>query len=52
MVGIDELRDPAVRGLVMAINAGDRDAFYAALTDDATMSADGAERNLSETGQG
>jgi hypothetical protein len=52
MVDIDKLSDPAVRDLVKAINAGDRDAFYAALTDDATMSDDGAERNLSETGQG
>lgn len=42
-----EVSDPAVRALVSAINAGDRDAFFAALTPDATMSDDGTERDLS-----
>jgi hypothetical protein len=42
-----EIADPAVLRLVDAINAGDRDAFFAALTPDATMSDDGRERDLS-----
>lgn len=40
--------DPAVSALIGAINAGDRDAFFAALTPDATMSDDGTERDLAE----
>ncbi len=40
--------DPAVRALIEAINHGDRDAFFAALTPDATMSDDGTDRNLAE----
>jgi hypothetical protein len=43
-----EITDPAVRRLVDAINAGDRDAFFAGLTPDATMSDDGTERDLTE----
>src|SRR5437763_16874163 len=42
----DNLTDPAVRAVVTAINAGDRDAFLAALTEDATLSDDGSDRNL------
>ncbi|QMU77867.1 nuclear transport factor 2 family protein [Streptacidiphilus sp. PB12-B1b] len=38
--------DPAVRALVSAVNAGDRDAFLAALAPDATMSDDGSDRDL------
>jgi hypothetical protein len=38
--------DPAVRALIDAINAGDSDAFFAALTPDATMSDDGRDRDL------
>jgi hypothetical protein len=41
-----EVSDPAVRALIDAINDGDRAAFFAALTQDATMSDDGAERDL------
>lgn len=41
-----ELTDPAVAGFVAAINAGDREAFFAALTADATMSDDGTDRAL------
>jgi hypothetical protein len=41
-----EVTDPAVRALIDAINAGDRDAFYARLTADATMSDDGRDRDL------
>ena len=48
MVDVDELRDPVVRKFVEAVNAGDRDAFFALLTEDATMSDDGAERDLEE----
>ncbi|MCP2340724.1 nuclear transport factor 2 family protein [Actinomadura rupiterrae] len=40
--------DPAVRTLVDAVNAGDRNAFQAALTPDATMSDDGSDRDLSD----
>ena len=40
------LSDPTVRALVAAINAGDRTAFLALLTPDATMSDDGTERDL------
>jgi SnoaL-like domain len=38
--------DPAVRALLDAINAGDSDAFFAALAPDATMSDDGRDRDL------
>jgi hypothetical protein len=43
-----ELADPVVRKLIEAVNAGDRDAFFALLTEDATMSDDGSERDLQE----
>ena len=39
--------DPAVAAFVAAVNAGDKDAFLAALADDATMSDDGTDRDLS-----
>jgi hypothetical protein len=48
MVNLDDLTDPAVRALVMAINAGDRAAFFAVLTPDATMSDDGTDRDLTD----
>ncbi|MEU7029619.1 nuclear transport factor 2 family protein [Streptomyces sp. NPDC046275] len=38
--------DPAVAAFVTAVNAGDKDAFFATLTDDATMSDDGTDRDL------
>ena len=38
--------DPAVAAFVAAVNAGDEDAFFAALTEDATMSDDGTARDL------
>jgi SnoaL-like domain len=41
-----DVTEPAVRALIDAINAGDRDAFYATLTPDATMSDDGQDRDL------
>ncbi|MBV6697992.1 nuclear transport factor 2 family protein [Kitasatospora aureofaciens] len=41
-----KLTDPTVRAFVTAINAGDRDAFLATLTQDATMSDDGSDRDL------
>ena len=44
----DAVTDPVVRALIEAINACDRDAFFAVLSDDATMSDDGSERNLAE----
>lgn len=37
---------PAVARFVDTVNAGDREAFLANLTEDATMSDDGTERNL------
>jgi len=40
--------EPAVRALIEAINSGDRKAFFAALTPDATMTDDGTERDLTE----
>lgn len=40
--------DPTVRELVTAVNAGDREAFLALLTTDATMSDDGRDRDLKE----
>jgi hypothetical protein len=48
MIPTDELLDPAVRELVAAINAGDRERFFAVLAPDATMSDDGTERDLDE----
>jgi ketosteroid isomerase-like protein len=37
---------PEVRRFVAAVNSGDRAALAAILTDDATMSDDGTDRNL------
>jgi ketosteroid isomerase-like protein len=48
MVPTEELTDPTVRALVAAINAGDRDAFFALLAPEATMTDDGTERDLTE----
>ncbi|GAA3578372.1 hypothetical protein GCM10022222_73940 [Amycolatopsis ultiminotia] len=44
----DQIADPAVRAFVEALNAGDRTAFRAALTPDATMSDDGTDRDLTD----
>jgi hypothetical protein len=41
-----DVTEPAIRALIDAINTGDRDAFFAALTPDATMSDDGRDRDL------
>ncbi|MET8624056.1 nuclear transport factor 2 family protein [Kitasatospora sp. NPDC004669] len=43
-----KLTDPAVRAFVTAVNAGDRNAFFALLAPDATMSDDGSERSLAD----
>ncbi|WP_405658723.1 nuclear transport factor 2 family protein [Streptomyces sp. NBC_01166] len=40
--------DPAVARFIDAVNAGDRDALFAVLTDDATMSDDGSERDIAD----
>ena len=48
MVDVDQLGDPVVRKFVEAVNAGDRDAFFALLTKEATMSDDGSKRDLEE----
>jgi ketosteroid isomerase-like protein len=45
---VGQLTDPVVRALVAAVNSGDRDAFFALLAPDATMSDDGSERDLEE----
>jgi ketosteroid isomerase-like protein len=41
-----DVTEPAIKALIDAINAGDRDAFFATLTPDATMSDDGSDRDL------
>lgn len=41
-----QLTDPAVAAFVAAINSGDKKAFFAALTENATMSDDGTDRDL------
>ncbi|MFI1918873.1 nuclear transport factor 2 family protein [Nocardia sp. NPDC020380] len=40
--------DPTVQQFVDAVNTGDRTTFYQLLTDDATMSDDGNDRDLQE----
>jgi hypothetical protein len=47
-VPTDDLDDPTVRVFVTAINAGDREAFFALLAPGATMTDDGTERDLTE----
>lgn len=44
----NDVDDPAVQALIAAINDGDREAFFAALTPGATMSDDGADRDLAQ----
>jgi len=48
MVETKDVADPAARKFVEAVNAGNRDAFFALLSQDATMSDDGSERDLEE----
>jgi hypothetical protein len=48
MIEVDRLSDPVVRAFVGAVNAGDRDRFFALLAPGATMSDDGSERDLEE----
>jgi hypothetical protein len=43
-----EPSNPAVRKFVSAVNAGDKQSFFAVLTPTATMSDDGSERDLAE----
>jgi hypothetical protein len=43
-----QLTDPAVATFVAAVNAGDKDAFFAVLTADATMADDGTDRDLDD----
>ncbi|MGW4978258.1 nuclear transport factor 2 family protein [Streptomyces mirabilis] len=47
-IQVAKLSDPAVRAFVTAVNAHDRDAFRAVLAPDATMSDDGADRDLAD----
>ncbi|MFF5127059.1 nuclear transport factor 2 family protein [Streptomyces syringium] len=42
----ENLSDPLVRSLALAINTGDREGFLSLLTDDATLSDDGSDRDL------
>jgi hypothetical protein len=46
MAGNSAVTEPAVQALIAAINAGDRAAFFAALTPGATMSDDGTDQDL------
>jgi hypothetical protein len=48
VAGSGGVTDSAVQALIAAINAGDRAAFFAALTPGATMSDDGADRDLAD----
>ncbi len=48
MIEVEQLSDPVVRAFVAAVNAGDREAFFALLTPTATMSDDGTERDLED----
>src|SRR5215471_13258551 len=43
-----KLSDPAVRAFVTAVNAHDRDGFLSLLTENATMSDDGSDRELTD----
>jgi ketosteroid isomerase-like protein len=45
-----KLSDPTVRAFVNAVNAHDQAAFMDLLTDDATTSDDGSDRNRAEWG--
>ncbi len=47
-IQVAKLGDPAVRAFVTAVNAHDRAAFEAVLAPDATMSDDGADRDLAD----
>jgi hypothetical protein len=47
-IAVAKLSDPVVRALVAAINGNDRDAFRALLTENATMSDDGSDRDLED----
>jgi hypothetical protein len=44
----EQASEPVVRQFIDVVNAGDRDAFFALLTEGATMSDDGSERDLKE----
>ncbi|MFE6841414.1 nuclear transport factor 2 family protein [Streptomyces sp. NPDC057686] len=48
MIAPDQLSDPTVRAFVTAVNAGDQGAFRAVLTEGATMSDDGSDRDLTQ----
>ncbi|MFJ9351036.1 nuclear transport factor 2 family protein [Streptomyces sp. NPDC101237] len=48
MILVNQLSDPAVRAFVAAVNAGDKQAFAAALAPGATMSDDGSDRDLND----
>ncbi|MEU8591258.1 nuclear transport factor 2 family protein [Streptomyces sp. NPDC048664] len=47
-IQITRLSDPAVRAFVTAVNAHDREGFLQVLAPDATMSDDGADRDLAD----
>lgn len=47
-IQITRLSDPAVRAFVTAVNSHDREGFLALLAPGATMSDDGADRDLAD----
>lgn len=47
-IATNRLSDPTVRALVTSINDNDRAAFLALLTEGATMSDDGSDRDLEQ----
>ncbi|MCX4627859.1 nuclear transport factor 2 family protein [Streptomyces sp. NBC_01443] len=48
MIAPNQLSDPTVRAFVAAVNAGDPNAFRAVLTEGATMSDDGSDRDVAQ----
>lgn len=48
MIATDDLKNPAVRHLVAAINDGDRTAFRDALAPEAVMTDDGSRHDLGQ----
>jgi hypothetical protein len=48
VIEVEQLSDSVVRAFVAAVNAGDREAFFALLAPEATMSDDGSERDLED----
>ncbi|MGV9614702.1 nuclear transport factor 2 family protein [Nocardia xishanensis] len=47
-MSVQQQLDPIVQEFVDALNANDRDRFHSVLTEDATMSDDGVERDVEQ----